>query len=131
MNWTNLPIDLRIMILSFRYQFREDAQRTIVRNWKKFQAPKKVAYDLVIEEREGLPMSVVYLDTARIMKYCVKVLSGKENHTFWRAILEELDYELWENEYADGPGAKNYLTIQNCYFDLSRIFGYEKRMCMD
>ena len=37
---------------------------------KKFQAPKQVACDLVVEERFGLPMSVLHIETVRIMKYC-------------------------------------------------------------
>ena len=135
MTWDILPIELRVLILSKRHIMRKKAKETILRYWKKFQAPKQVACDLVLEERSGLPMSVFHIETVRIMKYCKKVLSGREDQIFWHAILEELDNELWEYKEHDNYYFPNeslcYDIIKYNYFELARIFGYEKKMCID
>ena len=135
MTWDILPIELRVLILSKRHIMRKEAKEMILRSWKKFQAPKQVACDLVVEERFGLPMSVLHIETVRIMKYCKKVLSGRENQIFWNAILEELDNELWENKenknYYSNNESLFYDIIKYNYFELARIFGYEKKRCID
>ena len=128
MNWDKLPLELRVMILSVRHEMREDARGTIVRCWEKFQAPKKVAQHLVETERMYIsPMDVMYHEVASIMEYNVKVLSGKEDPVFWKEVLEEVDYELWVNEYTGGPGAEYYERNEEAFVVLARKFGYRLR----
>ena len=124
MNWDKLPLELRVIILSMRHEMREDAQGTIVRCWKKFDAPKQVAHYLVESERFGLPMSVMFPETADIMEYCVKVLSGREKPVYWRAVLEEVEYEMWLNQYSGGPGAEYMSRVDDAFMELIKKFKY-------
>ena len=124
MNWETLPIELRVQILSMRHNMREDSQKTIVRCWVKFLAPKKIAQCLVERERNRLSLDVMFPETANVMEYCTNVLSGKEDPKFWKEVLLDVDYELWVNEYTGGPRAKYYKRNKAAFDVLTRTFGY-------
>jgi hypothetical protein len=109
------------MILSLRHKRREDASRMIKKCWNKFQAPKKVAKILVGRARVAGMMNP---DTADIMEYCTKVLYGKEDPKFWKEVLVNIDYELWVDEYTDGPGAPYKNRSEKAYSILSQRFGH-------
>ena len=127
MTWTNLPIELRVIILSLRHAMREEAQKTIVRTWKKFQAPKIVAQHLVEKEREGFGIDVMFPEVANIMEYCAKTLSGQENPKYWNAVLEEVEHEMWMNQYSGGPGAKYMDRVDNAFEELIKKFKYKSK----
>ena len=142
MTWNILPIELRVIILSLRHTMREEAQRTIVRTWKKFQAPKKVAHYLVERERwsmggvwneEGVfggdSMNVTFPETADIMEYCVKVLSGREKPNYWKEILEEVEFELWSNQYSCGGRLEEeYMSrVDSAFEKLIKKFKYKPK----
>lgn len=124
MSWNILPIELRVCILSMRHDMREDSQKMIVRHWEKFQAPKKVAQYLVNKERMGLPMGVMFPEVASIMEYCANVLSGREKPNYWRAILEEVEHEMWLNQYSGGPGAEYMGRVDDAFMILIDKFKY-------
>ena len=119
MSWDKLSIDLRVMILSLRHEMREDASRIIKKCWNKFQAPKMVAKMLVGRAHAAGMMNP---DTADIMEYCVKVLSGKEDWQFWNEVLVNIDYELWVDEYSGGPGVPYKNRSGKAYHILSQRF---------
>ena len=120
MSWDLLPIDLRVMILSLRHEIREDAGLKIKKCWRKFQIPKKIAKMLV----GSVPLlGMMNPDTADIMEYCVKILSGKEHPVFWDNILSNIEYELWMDEYSGGPGAPYKNRSEKAYYILSQRFG--------
>ena len=121
MSWDLLPIDLRVLILSFRHEMRVNTCATIQKWWKKFQAPKNVA-KMLCSTFGGF--GVMHPDTADIMEYCVKVLSGKENPKFWNMALDEVDYKLWVDEYSGGPGAPYKFRTGEAYHILTRRFGH-------
>ena len=50
MFWINLPIELRVWILSMRHEMRKDAKQKIV-TVVNFQSPKRIAKLLVYKER--------------------------------------------------------------------------------
>ena len=127
MTWTNLPIELRVIILSLRHAMREEAQGTIVRYWKKFYAPKKVAHYLVEREREGFGIDVMFPEVANIMEYCAKTLSGQENPNYWNAVLEEVEHEMWMNQYSGGPGAEYMDRVDNAFEELIKKFKYKSK----
>lgn len=130
MSWIQLPIELRVIILSIRYTLREEAERTIVKYWDKFKAPKLVAQYLIekddfrLRNNNRLVINIFLPDTANIMEYCAKVLSGKEKPDYWNMILNEVEYELWHNEYSGGPGASNLSRTNNAFVKLVKKFNY-------
>jgi len=140
MSWIQLPIELRVLILSIRYDKRQDAQRMIASTWQKFQAPKLVAHHLIEKEKSQmaaliglmggvdvgikLNIDVMLPHTANIMEYCVKILSGKEKPKYWNMILREVEYELWYNEYSGGPGTKYMLRVAHAFDKLTTKFNY-------
>lgn len=83
--------------------------------------PKKVAKILV---SSVLDLGTMNPDTANILEYCVKILSGKEDRVFWNNALMNIDYDLWENEYSDGPGASYKNRSEEAYYILTQRFGY-------
>lgn len=140
MFWENLPIEIRIYILSLRNDMRDNFSRIIQKKWQKFQAPKKTA--IILWEREKLEdaiwMNIInpYLitdwqpnvmlpSTSSVMKYCVKVLSGKENPKFWSNILKMINKDLWLNQYSGGPGAEYYSETYYCFDILSKRFNLD------
>ena len=139
MTWNILPIELRVLILSMRYTLREEAQKTIVRTWKKFYAPKKIAHYLVERERwsmggvwndgvfGGDSMNVMFPETADIMEYCAKILSGRENPNYWNAVLKEVEHEMWMNQYSGGPGAEYMDRVNNAFEVLIKKFKYKSK----
>lgn len=139
MTWIKLPIELRVLILSMRHTLREKAQITIVRYWKKFYAPKKVAHYLVESERwsmggvwkdgvfGGDSMNVMFPETADIMEYCVKVLSGREKPNYWNVVLGEVEHEIWLNQYSGGPGAEYMSRVDSAFEKLIKKFKYKPK----
>ena len=124
MNWDKLPLELRVLILSMRHEMRVNTQAMIARCWKKFDAPKKVAHYLVERERFGLSMSVMFPETADIMEYCVKVLSGQEKPDYWNSVLAEVEYEMWVNKYSGGPGVEYMSRVDHAFKKLIQKFKY-------
>jgi hypothetical protein len=121
MTWDELPLELHEKILTIHHKLREEAQTKIIRCWEKFQAPKKVAYYLVEKERFGLPMSIMFPEAASIIKYCAKVLSGKEKQIYWFSVLSELEYELWLNKNNSGPALSR---VRDAFIKLIEKFEY-------
>ena len=135
MFWDKLPVDLRVYILSLRNEMRQNSQKTIARYWNKFQAPKKIAKLMVYEEKwlnarwingvwEGDRMNVMIPATADIMEYCAKVLSGREKPDYWKNILQEVEYEMWLNQYSGGPGAEYMSRVDDAFNILANKFKY-------
>ena len=139
MIWDNLPLELRVLILSKRHEMRVNAQATIAKCWKKFEAPKKVAHYLVERERwstggvwnhgvfGGDSMNVMFPETADIMEYCVKVLSGREKPNYWKEILQEVEYEIWLNQYSGGPGVEYMSRVDDAFIKLMTKFKYDPK----
>ena len=136
MFWINLPIELRVWILSMRHEMRKDAKQKIVTAWYNFQSPKRVAKLLVYKERwsgggvwndgvfDGTRMNVMIPDTAGIMEYCAKVLSGREKPDYWKNILKEVEYEMWLNQYSGGPGVEYMSRVDDAFNILANKFKY-------
>ena len=139
MFWDKLPVELRVYILSMRNEMRQNSQKTIAKYWNKFQSPKRVAKLLVYKERwlgggawndgvfDGNRMNVMIPDTAGIMEYCAKVLSGRENPNYWKGILQEVEYEMWLNQYSGGPGAEYMSRVDDAFLVLSNKFNYSSK----
>lgn len=137
MFWDKLPVELRVYILSMRNEMRQDSQRTIARCWMKFAGPKQVARLLVDKEKSSLVfwgggsdgvggwrMHVMVPDTADIMEYCAKVLSGREKPDYWKNILQEVEYEMWLNQYSGGPGSEYMSRVDEAFLVLIKKFKY-------
>lgn len=135
MFWDKLPVELRVYILSMRNEMRQDSQRTIARCWMKFRSPKKIAKLIVYEEKwfnarwsngvwDGDRMNVMIPITAGIMEYCAKVLSGREKPDYWKNILQEVEYEMWLNQYSGGPGVEYMSRVDDAFNILANKFKY-------
>lgn len=116
-----LPSELSDYIYNIR---DTDAITKIQKMWHKFQAPKIVAQKLcenLSTEPEGL--SVMNPETATILEYTARILSGKENHNIWVDFLETVNSELYIDQYTGGPGAKYYNRCDKAYKTLYEKFG--------
>ena len=76
---------------------------------------------MVEKERFGLPMSIMFPEAASIIKYCAKVLSGKEKQIYWFSVLSELEYELWLNKNNSGPALSR---VRDAFIKLIEKFEY-------
>jgi len=59
---------------------------------------------------------------AILLKYCVHVLSGKENKKYWSNFLEYVAIDLILNIYSTGPGANHYKKSHDSYEKLITRF---------
>ena len=56
MFWDNLPLDLRVYILSIRYDIRSKSSEIISKSWRKYIIADNLAIDLALElqvDQEG------------------------------------------------------------------------------
>lgn len=120
MNWESLPVEIRLLIIEKRNKIRQTAAKVIQKQWNKFQAPKQAAIYLWERLKAENPddwesdyPSMIFPETARLINFTTKVLSGKENQKYWSLLFSSISYGLWINEYVGGPGAIFHQKIQN------------------
>ena len=129
MNWEDLPLELRLLILSFRNKLRENEVIKIQRSFKRYIAPSKIVKDIVLDT---LPVdddaAVLCFDerSRKIIEFCTRVLSGKRDINFWNEILVCFEYGLildkniissLNNDYQN-----NYYSTQKAYLILLERF---------
>ena len=120
MFWDNLPLELRIYILSIRYDIRFKSSRIISKSWKKYIMADNLAIDLALElqvDQDGYIM-VSIPETSEILNICLKIMKNKIGLWFWEIILEKLKNGLFIEEYTGGPGAIYYNRTEQAYQDL-------------
>lgn len=116
MSWELLPIDIRVEILSLRYNIRNNAALII----QKYLDEKAINRALSLEIDINDCVLVMRPSTALIMEYCSKVVSGKNNFEFWTIILEQVNLGLIEDyDWAQELLSQNdtryqyYIRIEN------------------
>lgn len=105
------------------YFMRDSAAAiTIQRLWFKTHAPKVVAKMLCGNMcNEPDLLSVMDSDTAAILAYTARVLTGKEKQHAWLVdVLAYVAQKLYEDTYSGGPGAKYYIQCENSYIALNK-----------
>ena len=110
MNWEDLPIEIRLKILAIHFNTREQACKKIQKNWRKYFAPIESAIDIALElevDLDGI-FIVLWPETAKIMEYCARVVSGKHHRGFWKFIIDQIQIGLHLFEYTGGPTAIYY-----------------------
>lgn len=120
MFWDNLPLDLRVYILSIRYDIRSKSSEIICKARKKYIITDNLAIDLALElqiDQEGYIM-VSIPETSEILNICLKIMKNKIGLWFWDIILERLQDGLFIEEYTDGPSAIYYNRTEQAYYDL-------------
>ena len=125
MNWELLPIELRVLILSFRHEIRNDACKTIQKKWNKYFGRKCAAIDITGELHvdENGTIITTWRSTAKIMKYCSRVLTGRTHEEFWNIILENLNEGL-NND-------KNWISKCHQTLDDRVIYYYKTKRAYD
>ena len=120
MNWESLPVEIRLLIIEKRNKIRQTAAKVIQKQWNKFQAPKQTAIYLWERLKAENPDDwepeypcMIFPETAHIMKFTSKVLSGKEDHKYWSRLFGIISYGMYLDEYTGGPGAIFHQKIQN------------------
>jgi hypothetical protein len=111
---------------SFSDQKREDACRTIQNCWWRYIGPTWAAVyiSLNLEIDENIEIHVMRESNAKIMEYCVRVLSGRQHRTYWKFILGLVRRGLWVDEFTGGPGARFYIRVENACDTLIERFGF-------
>ena len=129
MNWEDLPLEIRLLILSFRNKLRENEAIKIQKTFKRYITPSKVAIDLVLDH---LPVdddaaALCFNEhTRKIMMYCLKVLTGKYDVKLWNELLIcielglELDKDVISSFNKDFQN--NYYSTQKAYIILFERF---------
>ena len=129
MNWESLPLEIRLVIIKKRNKIRQTAAKMIQKQWNKFQAPKQTTIYLWEKLKADNPddwesdyPSMIFPETARLIDFTNKVLSGKENQKYWAPLFSFISYGLWINEYAGGPGAVYHNKIDDSIESLEKKF---------
>ena len=124
MFWDNLPLDLRVYILSIRYNIRNKSAEIIYKSWKKYIIADNLAIELAqklqLDQDGNIKISIP--ETSKILNMCIKIIKQKKNWWFWNIILENLKYGLFIEEYTGGPGATYYNKTEQAYYDLLKKF---------
>ena len=120
MFWDKLPLDIRVYILSIRYDIRNKSSEIISRFWKKYIMADILAIDLALDlevDQKGY-IIVSIPETSDILNICLKIMKNKVGLWFWEIILEKLKNGLFIEEYTGGPGAIYYNRTEQVYYDL-------------
>ena len=124
MSYEKLPMEVRMMIFAQLHNIYEKNARVIQKYWYKYTNPQKVAMklwlDFEVEDTgawgEGTFNEEPYLvlpETAKLLKFTSKVITGKGNYetiSYWKFILRSLDRSLWNEEYT---GGQHHAAIYN------------------
>ena len=129
--WDELPIELRVYILSIRNTYRNNNAIIIQKKWQKYIAPSIAAIDIVLELEvdENCYILTRWKSTAEILEYCAKILTAKINKDFWNFILKEIriglnidEIYVIETKFLDDPSIAYYYITENAYFTLYNKF---------
>ena len=135
MSWEKLPIDICIYILKIRNEIRNkiiiDKCKIIQNSWRNYILPDTIAYhlalDIEIDQFDNIMVSIP--STHKILKNCIELISGKHKLSFWKIVIQKLEYSLLVNNYDNGniinwlsPEAVNYRKIKYEYNNLVKKF---------
>lgn len=110
MSWESLPIELRVQILSIRYNIRNNSSILIQNTWNKYLAKIENVIEVALELQVNVDgiFLVSSPSTSRIMEYCANVVNRKHHRAFWEFIIEQIQIGLFSEEFTGGPGAIYY-----------------------
>ena len=127
MSWESLPIELRCMILSFRYDIRNNACKKIQNKWKNVSAHEDTVIDIMLDlevDANGMILTM-WESTASILDFCCKKMSGKFNQKLWKILLESIREallydEVWAEEttFNETPNLKYYYKVESAYHEI-------------
>lgn len=120
MFWNNLPLELRVYILSIRYDIRNKSSKIICKSWKSYFETDNLAIELAqkFQLDEDGNIMVSFPETSKILNICIKIMKQRKNWWFWNIILENLQYGLFIEEYTGGPSAIYYNKTEQAYYAL-------------
>ena len=127
MSWENLPIEIRVEILSIRYDLRYTASNKIQNGWKKYMLPEVTAMDISLDiEIDSDEIIMVSLpQTANLMEICAHIIRGKHNQDYWLVVMEGIKEGLVMDEYTGGPSAVYYNRTEKAYHKILNKLGIE------
>ena len=80
MLWDNLPLDLRVYILSLRYNIRNKSSEIICKSWKKYIIADNLAIELAqklqLDQDGNIKISIP--ETSKILNMCIKIIKQKK-----------------------------------------------------
>lgn len=131
MSWEELPIDIRCLILSYRYDARVDACKKIQNEWRQIINGEDAVIDIMLEldvDDNGMILTL-WESNASILEFCHKKTSGKFNRDTWKILLESISDSLlydksWINQtnLIDTPNLKYYYMMDATYTELYNKF---------
>lgn len=124
MYWEDLPIEIRIYILSLRYMLRNNEVKKIQKTWNKYLIKEVTAIDIALDiEVDTYGLIIISIQkTSRILRICNKIISGNYNKEFWLALIENIKIGLDLEEYTGGPGSVYYNRTQEEWINLEKKF---------
>ena len=128
MSWDELPSEIILYILEFRYNIRNEAAYKIQKLWSSHILPDLTAIDIVLDleldQYNDIMVSVASTET--ILKKCLFITSGKHYSFFWKKLLFKIKSSLIVHRYSDddwlAPQAINYRKIAVVYTELAKKF---------
>lgn len=128
MSWESLPIEIRVEILSIRYDLRYTASNKIQNGWKKYMLPEVTAMDISLDiEIDSDEIIMVSLpQTAKLMEICAHIIRGKHNQDYWLLVMEYIKEGLDIDEYTGGPGSVYYNRTEKAYRKILNKLGWEE-----
>lgn len=99
MSWELLPIELRVMILDYRNDARNDYVKKIQNAWNNYAAKMDASIDVVlsIDVDDNGTLITLFEHTANVLEFCCKRFTGRIYEQFWMAVLELLNVGLGED----------------------------------
>ena len=89
MFWEELPLDIRVYILSLRHEKRESACKKIQKMWNnyndKIDAVLQIALELEIDADGNV--LIFWPRNIKILRYCYQKLNSKYYKSFWSEII--------------------------------------------
>lgn len=123
MRWDDLPIELRVIILSLRHEIRTTAISKIQKRWNLFIAPSIAAIDisLSLDIDENGSAIILLNHTPKLLEFLLKILNGKHHREYWIEYLCFLKLGLDEDESHEGMNY-NYNSSLAAYNSLISLF---------
>ena len=119
MFWENIPLDIRIYILSLRHEKREDASKKIQKLWNNYNAKinsiLEIALELEIDANGNI--LIFWPRNIQILRYCYQKLNSKYYKSFWFEII----YAVKEGLLLDKDGQLSGGNFEYCYNEITNL----------
>ena len=119
MFWEDLPLDIRVSILSLRHEKREDASKKIQKLWNNYNAKITSILEIALElEIDGDGNILIFWPrNIKILRYCYQNLNSKYYKSFWLELINAVKEGLILDKDQELSGG----SFEYCYNEISNL----------